>query len=392
MSGSPPDATPGRGRLWELATLFLRLGATAFGGPAAHVSMMHDEVVTRRRWLGEQEFLDLLGATNLIPGPNSTEMAIHIGLARARWRGLVVAGACFILPAMLIVLALAWAYVRYGETPAVEGLLYGIEPVVIAIVLQALLRLGRTAVKRSALLIAVGLGVVALYLVGVNELVLLFGAGLVVALVRGADRLRRGVSPGLVPMLGALLPSAAAVAERTSVELWRLFLLFLKFGAVIYGSGYVLFAFIQGDLVDRLGWITQQQLVDALAVGQLTPGPVFTTATFIGYLVGGVGGALLATLAIFLPGFVFVAALQPIVRRMRRSTWTGDLLDGVNAGAIGLMAGVTWQLGREAITDVPTALLAIAAAVVLFRWKVNSGWLVLVGAVLGLVAVLVGWV
>ncbi|HET9722288.1 MAG TPA: chromate efflux transporter [Actinomycetota bacterium] len=392
MSGSPPDATPGRGRLWELATLFLRLGATAFGGPAAHVSMMHDEVVTRRRWLGEQEFLDLLGATNLIPGPNSTEMAIHVGLARARWRGLIVAGACFILPAMLIVLALAWAYVRYGQTPAVEGLLYGIEPVVIAIVFQALVRLGRTAVKRSALLVAVGLGVVALYVVGVNELVLLFGAGLVVLLVRGAERLRRGVSPGVLPLLGALLPSAAAVAERTSVELWRLFLLFLKFGAVIYGSGYVLFAFIQGDLVDRLGWITQQQLVDALAVGQLTPGPVFTTATFIGYLVGGVGGALLATLAIFLPGFVFVAALQPIVRRMRRSTWTADLLDGVNAGAIGLMAGVTWQLGREAIVDVPTALLALAAAVVLFRWKVNSGWLVLAGAVLGLVAVLVGWV
>ncbi|HEU4528403.1 MAG TPA: chromate efflux transporter [Actinomycetota bacterium] len=395
MSGAP-DATPGHGRLWELATLFLRLGATAFGGPAAHVSMMHDEVVTRRRWLGEQEFLDLLGATNLIPGPNSTEMAIHVGLARARWRGLIVAGTCFILPAMLIVLALAWAYVEYGETPAVEGLLYGIEPVVIAIVVQALAQLGRTAVKRSALLIAVGAGVLALYLAGVNELLLLFGAGVIAVLVRGAGRLRRTVSSGLLPVLGtglgALPSAAAAVAERTSVELWRLFLLFLKFGAVIYGSGYVLFAFIRGDLVDRLGWITEQQLVDALAVGQLTPGPVFTTATFIGYLVGGVGGALLATLAIFLPGFVFVAALQPIVRLMRRSTWTGDLLDGVNAGAIGLMAGVTWQLGRDAIVDVPTALLAIAAAAVLFRWKLNSGWLILAGAALGLAATAAGWV
>lgn len=395
MSGAP-DATPGHGRLWELATLFLRLGATAFGGPAAHVSMMHDEVVTRRRWLGEQEFLDLLGATNLIPGPNSTEMAIHVGLARARWRGLIVAGTCFILPAMLIVLALAWAYVEYGETPAVEGLLYGIEPVVIAIVVQALAQLGRTAVKRSALLIAVGAGVLALYLAGVNELLLLFGAGVIVVLVRGAGRLRRTVSSGLLPVLGtglgALPSAAAAVAERTSVELWGLFLLFLKFGAVIYGSGYVLFAFIRGDLVDRLGWITEQQLVDALAVGQLTPGPVFTTATFIGYLVGGVGGALLATLAIFLPGFVFVAALQPIVRLMRRSTWTGDLLDGVNAGAIGLMAGVTWQLGRDAIVDAPTALLAIAAAAVLFRWKLNSGWLILAGAALGLAATAAGWV
>ena len=404
MSGAP-DATPGHRRLWELATLFLRLGATAFGGPAAHVSMMHDEVVTRRRWLGEQEFLDLLGATNLIPGPNSTEMAIHVGLARARWRGLIVAGMCFILPAMLIVLTLAWAYVEYGETPAVEGLLYGIEPVVIAIVVQALAQLGRTAVKRSALLIAVGAGALALYLAGVNELLLLFGAGMVVVLVRGAGRLRPGVSNGLLALLGwggpglhlgRLVPgaasAAAAVAERTSVELWRLFLLFLKFGAVIYGSGYVLFAFIRGDLVDRLGWITEQELVDALAVGQLTPGPVFTTATFIGYLVGGVGGALLATLAIFLPGFVFVAALQPIVRLMRRSTWTGDLLDGVNAGAIGLMAGVTWQLGRDAIVDVPTALLAIAAAAVLFRWKLNSGWLILVGAALGLAATAAGWV
>lgn len=404
MSGAP-DATPGHGRLWELATLFLRLGATAFGGPAAHVSMMHDEVVTRRRWLGEQEFLDLLGATNLIPGPNSTEMAIHVGLARARWRGLIVAGTCFILPAMLIVLALAWAYVEYGETPAVEGLLYGIEPVVIAIVVQALAQLGRTAVKRSALLIAVGAGVLALYLAGVNELLLLFGAGVIVVLVRGAGRLRPGVSNGLLALLGwggpglhlgRLVPdaasAAAAVAERTSVELWRLFLLFLKFGAVIYGSGYVLFAFIRGDLVDRLGWITEQQLVDALAVGQLTPGPVFTTATFIGYLVGGVGGALLATLAIFLPGFVFVAALQPIVRLMRRSTWTGDLLDGVNAGAIGLMAGVTWQLGRDAIVDVPTALLTIAAAAVLIRWKLNSGWLILAGAALGLAATAAGWV
>jgi chromate transporter len=380
----PPEATRERRRLWELATLFLRLGATAFGGPAAHVSMMHDEVVTRRRWMGEQEFLDLLGATNLIPGPNSTEMAIHVGLARARWRGLVVAGTSFILPAMLIVLALAWAYVEYGSTPAVEGLLYGIEPVVIAIVFQALVQLGRTATKRSPLLVVVGLAALGSYVAGVNELVVLFGAGLVVLLVRGAGRLRPTVSPALVPLVSAGLLPAAAVSGTVSVELWRLFLLFLKFGAVIYGSGYVLFAFIEGDLVDRLGWITQQQLVDALAVGQMTPGPVFTTATFVGYLVGGVGGALLATLAIFLPGFAFVAALQPLVRWMRRSTWAADLLDGVNAGAVGLMAGVTWQLGREAIVDVPTVLLALAAAAVLFRWKVNSGWLVLAGGAIGL--------
>lgn len=334
--------------------------------------------------MSEQEFLDLLGATNLIPGPNSTEMAIHVGLARARWRGLIVAGVSFILPAMLMVLALAWAYVRYGQTPVGEGLLYGIEPIVIAIVLKALVELGRTATKRSALLIAVGAAVLVLYLLGVNELVVLFGGGVVVLLIRGAARLRPDVWGGVAPVLGSALIPIAALGERTSVELWRLFLLFLKFGAVIYGSGYVLFAFIRGDLVDRLGWLTEQQLVDALAVGQLTPGPVFTTATFIGYLLAGVGGALLATLAIFLPGFLFVAGLQPLVRRMRRSRWAGEVLDGVNVAAIGLMAGVTWQLGRQAIVDVPTALLGMAAAVVLFLTRINSGWLILGGAAIGL--------
>jgi chromate transporter len=373
-----------RGRLWELAKLFLRVGATAFGGPAAHVAMMHDEVVSRRRWMDEQEFLDLFGATNLIPGPNSTEMAIHVGLSRARWRGLVVAGVSFILPAMLVVLALAWAYVRYGRTTAGEGLLYGIGPVVIAIVAQALLQLGRTAGKRSPLLGLVGVGSLALYLLGMNELALLFGAGLVVLLIRGTARLRPEVSRSIVPLLGVAALPVAALGERASVELGRLFLLFLKFGAVIYGSGYVLFAFLRGDLVERLGWLTQQQLVDALAVGQLTPGPVFTTATFIGYLLGGVGGAMLATLGIFLPGFVFVAGLHPLVRLMRRSTWTADLLDGVNAAAVGLMAGVSWQLGREAIVDLPTGLIALGAAGVLLRFKLNSGWLVLAGAAVGL--------
>ena len=373
-----------RKRVLELARLFVRLGATAFGGPAAHVAMMRDEVVVRLRWITEQEFLDLLGATNLIPGPNSTEMAIHIGLIRARWKGLLAAGISFILPAMLIVLALAWAYVRYGTTPVGDALLYGIEPVVIAIVLIAVLRLGRTAVKQSPLLIVTGLASLVLYLFGVNELILLGGAGLVVLVVKAASRLRPGRSQSIAPLLvGALLPATAG-AQQSSVELWRLFLQFLKFGAVVYGGGYVLFAFLQGDLVDRLGWITNQQLVDALAVGQITPGPVFTTATFIGYLVGGIGGAIVATVAIFLPAFVFVGLLQPLVLLMRRSTWAGDLLDGVNVGAVGLMAGVLWQLGRQAIVDVPTALLALGAAAILFRFTLNSGWLILAGAVFGL--------
>jgi chromate transporter len=370
-------------RLRELAALFLRLGATAFGGPAAHIAMMHDEVVTRRRWVSEERFLDLLGATNLIPGPNSTEMAIHIGLLRAGWPGLLVAGTCFIVPAMLIVLALAWAYVRYGATTAGEALLYGIEPVVVAIVAQALLRLGATATKRSVLLILVGAATFILYLLGVNELVLLAGAGVVIALIRAAGRARASELRTVVPLITGVVPLAAA-ADRTSVALWRLFLEFLKLGAVVYGSGYVLFAFLQGDLVDGLGWLTRQQLLDALAVGQLTPGPVFTTATFIGYLLGGVAGALVATLGIFVPGFVFVALLQPIVRLMRRSAWTGDLLDGVNVGAVGLMAGVTVQLARTAFVDVPTVLFAVGALAVLLRFKVNSGWVVLAGAVLGL--------
>jgi chromate transporter len=370
-------------RLRELAALFLRLGTTAFGGPAAHIAMMHDEVVTRRRWLSEEQFLDLLGATNLIPGPNSTEMAIHIGLLRAGWPGLIVAGTCFIVPAMLIVLALAWAYVRYGTTTAGQALFYGIAPVVVAIVAQALFKLGATATKRSVLLVAVGVVTFVLYLFGINELVLLAGAGIVVALIRAVGRARTSELRAFVPLLAGTLP-LAALADRTSIGLWRLFLEFLKLGAVVYGSGYVLFAFLHGDLVEGLGWLTERQLLDALAVGQLTPGPVFTTATFIGYLLGGVPGALVATLGIFVPGFVFVALLQPIVRLMRRSAWTGDALDGVNVGAVGLMAGVTVQLARTAFVDVATALFAIGALAVLLRFKVNSGWVVLAGAVLGL--------
>ncbi len=388
LSREPGEGGQRPRRLWELAALFLRLGSTAFGGPAAHVAMMHDEVVDRRKWISEQRFLDLLGATNLVPGPNSTEMAIHVGLMRAGWPGLIVAGASFIVPAMLIVLVLAWAYVRYGTTAVGEAVLYGITPVVIAIIVQALVKLGRTAIKRSILLVSVGVAVFVLYLLSINEIALLLGAGLVVLVVRWPWRRRSTAAGSFVPMFPGFL-SLAAAAEAAPVELWRLFLQFLKFGFVVYGSGYVLFAFLQGDLVDKLGWITQKQLVDALAIGQLTPGPVFTTATFIGYLLGGVAGGLVATLGIFLPAFLFVALLQPIVRWIRRSSWAGDALDGVNVGAIGLMAGVSWQLGRESIVDVPTLLLALVALVCLLRFRLNSGWLVGAGAVAGLV---IAWV
>ena len=370
-------------RLTELAKLFTRLGFTAFGGPAAHIAMMHDEVVVRRQWLDEQHFLDMIGAVNLVPGPNSTEMALHIGSVRAGWRGLIVAGACFILPAVLIVLALAWAYVEYGATPQASALLYGIKPVIIAIVLQALIRLGQKAVH-GPLLATAGIAVFALYLLGVNELVLLFGIGALVAVVTMA---RRGLAgqAALLPLLslGAL---TAAVEQAAAISLTQLFLVFLKIGALLYGSGYVLLAFLRNDLVVNLGWLTDQQLLDAVAIGQFTPGPVFTTATFVGYLVAGLPGAIVATVGIFLPAFCFVAVLNRMVPAMRRSPWSAALLDGVNVAALGLMAGVTWQLGRAAIFDWLTALLAIGAALVLFRFKINSAWLVLAGGVIGLAA------
>lgn len=368
-------------RLIELASLFTRLGFTAFGGPAAHIAMMHDEVVVRRNWLSEQHFLDMVGAVNLVPGPNSTEMAIHIGAVRAGWRGLLVAGFCFIMPAVLIVWALAWAYVQYGTTPQADALLYGIKPVIIAIVLQALIRLGQTAL-RGPLLTMAGVTVFALFLWGVNELVLLFGMG---ALVAAVTMLQRGMAARLavLPVVGAggLM---TAVSQATSVSLTQLFLVFLKVGALLYGSGYVLLAFLRNDLVVQLGWLTDQQLLDAVAIGQFTPGPVFTTATFVGFLVAGTPGAIVATVGIFLPAFCFVAVLNRVVPAMRRSPWAAALLDGVNVAALGLMAGVTWQLGRAAIVDWLTAALAIGAMVVLLRFKLNSAWLVLAGGAIGL--------
>jgi chromate transporter len=376
----PPPPERRRGRLRELALLFTRLGFTAFGGPAAHIALMQDEVVARRRWVSEQEFLDLVGAANVIPGPTSTELAIHLGRTRAGWRGLLVAGACFIVPAMLIVLALAWAYVEYGATPEGEALLYGVAPVVIAVVANALWRLGRTAVKDAALAL-VGIAVVALYLAGVNELLLLFGAGLVVMFarnVRPAGGWRAGVAPWLAPTI------LAAAATSVDASYARLFATFAKIGAVLFGSGYVLYAFLRADVVERLGWLTQQQLLDAVAIGQLTPGPLFTTATFVGYVVLGVPGALVATAGIFLPSFVFVALTAPVLPRIRTSRWLGAALDGVNVAAVGLMAGVTWQLALDAIVDVPAAVLAVVAGAVLLRWRPNAAWLVLAGAVAGL--------
>jgi chromate transporter len=378
-----PATAVGRGKVGEVALLGLKLGFTAFGGPAAHIAMLRDEVVTRRKWVTDAHFLDLLGATNLIPGPNSTEMVMHVGHVRAGWRGLIVGGICFILPAFLIVLALAWAYVQYGTTPTAEWLLYGIKPVIIAVVLQALWGLTKTAVK-GPFLTAVGLATLALYLLGINEIALLVGGGLLVMVVKNWRRLaRRGAAMAVLPLIGGAPAWAVAFQATASVSLTHLFLIFLKIGAVLYGSGYVLLAFLRNDLVVHTGWLTNQQLLDAVAIGQFTPGPVFTTATFIGYVLAGLPGAILATVGIFLPSFVFVAAVNPFIPRLRASPWMGALLDGVNIAALGLMAGVTMVLGRAAIVDWLTALLAVAAALLLIRFKVNSAWLVLGGGLVG---------
>jgi chromate transporter len=377
-----------RTSLRELALLFLKLGATAFGGPAAHVALMEDEVVRRRSWLTREEFLDYVGAANLIPGPTSTELAIHIGHARAGWPGLLVAGTCFIVPATLLVGLAAWAYVTYGALPAVAGVLYGVKPVVIAIVAQALWGLGRSALKSVWLAVVAMLAATAVA-AGVHELLVLATAAGMGVLPRARCG-PRGASALIVTSGGALatttIAAAGASASAPAFGLWPLFLLFVKIGSVLFGSGYVLLAFLRAGLVERLGWLTEAQLIDAIAVGQVTPGPVFTTATFVGYVLGGPAAAVAATIGIFLPAFVFVALSGPLVPRMRRSAWAGAALDGVNAASLALMAVVSWQLGRAALLDVTTVAMAIGSAVALMRYRVNSTWLIAGGAVVGWIA------
>ncbi len=378
-------------RLRELALLFLRLGTIAFGGPAAHIAMMEDEVVRRRRWVSHEEFLDMIGACNLIPGPNSTEMAIHIGHRRAGFTGLAVAGACFVVPAVAITIAVAWAYVRFGSMPQVAGALYGIKPVIIAVVVQALWRLWPSA-ARSRILVAVTIAATLTALSGLNEIGILFAAGVItIAMYFAANptRLRGGFTASAIATIPALsAPTSAVSATPVSslalpFSLGKMFLLFLKIGAVLFGSGYVLIAFLQADFVDRLHWLTRGQLIDAVAVGQFTPGPVFCTATFIGYLMGSTTGAIVATTGIFLPAFVFVAVSGPLLPRLRRSPVAGAFLDGVNAASLALMIAVTWELGRDAIIDPTTVVLAVLAAVALIRFRVNSVWLIAAGGIVG---------
>lgn len=380
--------TPPIRPLRELALLYLRLGTTAFGGPAAHIAMMEGEVVRRRHWLTHEQFLDLFGVVNLIPGPSSTEMAIVIGYRLAGWQGLLMGGICFILPAALLTLALAWAYVRYGALPQAASVLYGIKAVMIAVVLSAIWNLSRKAVK-SWLLGVIGLLAIVACALGFNMLAVLFGAGTATIAAReGTSELKsissraaalllpNGLSSGLSGVSGAAAPFGLA----------PLFLFFLKVGAVLFGSGYVLLAFLRTDLVVRLHWLSDKQLLDAIAVGQMTPGPVFSTATFIGYLLGRVPGAVVATVGIFLPSFILIAMVGPLVPRLRKSAVFGAFLDGVNVGALALMAVVTWHLGRAALVDATTIALAALSAFALIRFKINSSWLILAGAIVGLIA------
>ncbi|MFG1706525.1 chromate efflux transporter [Nonomuraea sp. M3C6] len=379
--GRDQDSAAARQRRREVVLVFLKLGVIAFGGPAAHTAMMRDELVRRRGWVSDQRFVDLMGATNLIPGPNSTELAIHLGYDRAGRRGLIAAGVCFILPAALIVTALAWGYVTYGNTPAVEGILYGIVPAVIAIIAHALFGLLRTVIK-NVWLGGLAIAALAAYLLGVNELLVLAAGALLAAATRLPRRPHRLQGVLAAPLL--TLTGSPVFGEPTGGQLAQLFVTMLKIGSVLYGSGYVLLAFLRGDFVDRLGWITQQQLIDAVSIGQVTPGPVFTTATFLGYVIAGPIGAFLATVAIFLPSFVFVGLLTKLTDKLRSSPWTSALLDGLNAAALALMAGVSFQLGRTGIVDPLTVAIALVTLALLWRTKLNNAWYIAAGAAIGL--------
>jgi chromate transporter len=374
-----------RARLLEVAQVFLKLGTIAFGGPAAHIGMMRDEVVRRRQWLSDQEFLDLLGAAHLIPGPNSTEMTIFLGAQRAGWRGLIIGGASFILPAMLIVMAFGWLYVNYGSLPQMEWLLYGVKPVMVAIIAQAVWELSKRAVK-GPLTLAIGAIALLLYALGVAEIPLLIAGGVLVMLIQNRSRLRARSSLSAFVFGGFLNPIVPLASTVVPFSYAQLFWSFFKIGAVLYGSGYVLIAFMQTEFVEHLGWLTNQQLLDAIVVGQITPGPVFASATFVGYILGGVPGAIIATIGIFLPAFIFVAIVRPFVPRLRKSPWFSALLDGVNVVSLALVVGVTVGLGRASLIDPLTIALAVLSLVILLRFKINSTWLILGGALVGFLA------
>jgi chromate transporter len=368
-----------KSNLKEVAQLFLKLGIIGFGGPAVHISMMQEEVVVKKEWLSEQHFLDLIGATNLIPGPNSTEMAIHIGHERAGWKGLIVAGLCFIFPAVLITGFFAWLYKEYGQLPELKPFLYGIKPAIIAIILSAIFPLAKKSLKTVQLAV-IGSVVLVLSLLHYNEIALLFGAGIVALFLYTLNNNGSSIKANsLIPLAFFSLPKTTLISATNL----NLFLIFLKIGAILYGSGYVLFAFLDAELVSK-GLLTRTQLIDAIAVGQFTPGPVFSAVTFVGYQINGISGAVISTIAIFLPSFIFVAILNPLVKKMRNSTPFSVFLDAVNVASIAIIVSICYQLGKETITEWRTILIAIVSILIAFNYKkINSALVVLGGSILG---------
>jgi len=362
--------------LKELAQVFLKLGITAFGGPAAHIAMMQQEVVTKRKWMSEEHFLDLIGATNLIPGPNSTEMAIHIGQVRAGWKGLIVAGLCFICPAVIITLFFAWLYKLYGQLPEVQPFIYGIKPAIISVILAAIYPLAKKSLKTIQLW-AIGIAVLILSLLGINEILLLFGSG-VLAMLLNLMNTKNNVN-SFIP----ITLFQVSIIDFTSTKNLHLFLAFLKIGAILYGSGYVLFAFLDAELVTT-GMLTRQQLIDAIAVGQFTPGPVFSSVTFIGYQINGLSGSIISTIAIFLPSFVFVALLHPLIKKMRNSKPLSAFLDAVNVASVAIIVTVCYEMAKDSITDWRTIVITVISLLFVFKFnKINSAFVVFGGAVLG---------
>lgn len=362
------------GSLAEVAKVFFRLGCIAFGGPAVHIAMMEEQVVRKRQWISPEHFLDLVGATNLIPGPNSTEMTMHCGHERAGWKGLVVAGACFIVPAVIITGVIAWAYQRYGSLPEVRPFLYGIKPAIIAVIVALMISLGRKALKSTVLGIIGALSLL-ITLLGVNEIYVLFGAGITGILLHLIRRRTRGAL--------SLSPAMLLLAPAANMSGWKLFFIFLKVGSILYGSGYVLFAFLDGELVST-GLMSKQQLIDAIAVGQFTPGPVFSAATFIGWQLGGPAGAIAATVGIFLPSFVFVAFLNPVIPQLRKSPLMSAFLDTVNIASVAIIFAVAVEMTEASVRDWRGILIAVLGFVVSFFFRnVNTAFIVIGGAVLG---------
>jgi chromate transporter len=395
-AASVPDSAPdtiGRTRLRELIALFLKLGATSFGGPAGHIALMEHEVVSKRRWLTRDYFLDLLAATNLVPGPNALEMAHHIGYVRAGWAGLVASGAAFLLPSFVITLGLAWAYVRFGAVPEVGALLYGLKPAVLGIIIMAVWRLGRSAVVNTASAALFGVSLAAAWWKA-DDVLLMLAAGLLMIAWHERSRLHPACGGtnglvGLLPLLARPAPepraaALAAVSRSASAQLSRMFLFFLKIGSVLYGSGLVLYALIQRDVVVNFGWLSQQQFIDAIAAGQVTPGPVLSSATFIGYLIAGTPGAVVATLGIFLPSFFIIALTGPLVPRLRGWKIGKAFLEGASVAAVALILRTGFLLGRSALVDAWTIAIALASTVLLWRYDVDAFWVIAAGATAGL--------